>query len=156
MHNNSYHRIAECALIAGFALLGVAGCSRGVGGPVYSGTSAIPSSAQSTISTANSEPKSGAPAWCDKLDNPAVIALADVLPQLVTDQASAAAPKVHSAATVLRAAGASAPAQPRRLLADAAGSLEAAADAKSAASLQAVATAFASLSKGVQSACGFH
>jgi len=74
----------------------------------------------------------------------------------VTDQASAAAPKLQTAATVLRNAAASAPMQPRRLLTAAAGSLEAAADAKSAASLQAVATAFASLSKGVEGTCGFH
>lgn len=53
-------------------------------------------------------------------------------------------------------AAASAPAEPSELLTDAAGSLDAAASEKSATSLQAVSKAFTSLSKGVQSACGFH
>lgn len=153
---SSYHRITGCALITGLALLGAAGCSRGAGGSVSSEASAIPSSAPSTISTVNAAPKPGAPAWCSTLDNPAVIALANAVPELVTDQASTAAPKLQTAATVLRNAAASAPTQPKRLLTAAAGSLEAATDAKSAASLQAVATAFASLSKGVEGTCGFH
>jgi hypothetical protein len=90
------------------------------------------------------------------LDNPEVTALANVLPQLVTSQASTAAAKVHAAAAVLRHAAASAPAGPGQLLTAAAGSLDTAADAKSADSLQAVGAAFSSLSKGVQGTCGFH
>jgi hypothetical protein len=90
------------------------------------------------------------------IDNPVVTALPVVLPQLLTRSASTAAPKVHSAATVLRHAAASAPAGPSRLLTAAASSLDAAADAKSGLALQPVGTAFTSLSKGVQSTCGFH
>jgi hypothetical protein len=90
------------------------------------------------------------------LDKPKVTALADVLPELVTSHASAAAPKVRAAATVLRQAAASAPRGPGRLLTAAADSLDTAADARSAASLKTVGTAFTTLSKGVQGACGFH
>jgi hypothetical protein len=156
MPNNAYHRIAECALIAGLALLGAAGCSRNAAGSVSSKISAFPSGVQSTISGAEAAPEPGAPGWCRTLDNPAVTALPSVLPQLVTNQASAVAPKVHAAAAVLRNAAASAPTGPGLLLTAAAGSLDTAADARSAASLQAVGTAFTSLSKGVQSTCGFH
>jgi triphosphoribosyl-dephospho-CoA synthetase len=126
-----------------------------VGESVPAGVSAIPSAVPSTLSVAEAAPKAGAPAWCRTIDSPTVTALADVLPQLVTDEAAAAAPKVHAAATVLRNAAASAAAESGRLL-TAADSLDAAADAKSATSLQVVGTAFTSLSKGVQSKCGFH
>jgi hypothetical protein len=143
------------ALALGGLAGGAAGCSRGVDGSVSSGTSAIPSAAPSTISVAEAAPKAGAPVWCRTIDSPTVTALTDVLPQLVTDEAVAAAPKVHAAATVLRNAAASAAAESGRLTATA-DSLDAAADAKSAKSLQAVGTAFTSLSKGVQDTCGFH
>lgn len=157
MHNNAYRRIAECSLITGLALLGIAGCSRGAAdAPVSPGVSALPSAVQSTLSAAAAAPKTGAPAWCSTLDNPAVTGLADVLPQLVTGKAADAAPKVHAAATVLRNAAASAPAGPGLLLTAAASSLDTAADARSAAALQGVGTAFSSLSKGVQGTCGFH
>jgi hypothetical protein len=152
----AYRRVAGCALIAGLALPGAAGCSRAAAGGSAAATFVTPPVTPSTISAAEAAPKPGAPAWCATLDNPAVTALDDVLPQLVTDKAADAAPKVRTAATVLRTAAASAPAQPRRLLTDAASSLDTAADAKSAATLQAVGTAFTSLSKGVQSTCGFH
>lgn len=157
MRNKAYHRIAECALIAGLALVAAAGCSQGsTGGSVPSEVSNFPSAVQSTISSTVAAPKAGAPTWCGTLDSPAVTTLSGVLPQLVGKQASAAAPKVRAAATVLRQAAASAPAGPGQLLTAAADSLDTAADAKSAASLQAVGTAFTALSKGVQSACGFH
>lgn len=155
MPNNAYYRIAGCALIAGLVLPGTAGCSR-AGESVSSGVSAFPSGVQATISGAEAAPAAGAPGWCRTLDNPAVTALANVLPQLVTNQASAAVPKVHAAATVLRNAAASAPTGPGLLLNAAAGSLNTAADAKSPTSLQAVGRAFTSLGKGVQSTCGFH
>lgn len=100
--------------------------------------------------------KDGCPRWCRTLDDPAVTALPNILPQLLTKDASAAVPKVQAAATVMHKAAASAPAEPSELLTDAAGSLDAAASEKSATSLQAVSKAFTSLSKGVQSACGFH
>jgi hypothetical protein len=132
------------------ALLGVAGCSsRASGGADARST---PSTIHATIDAA---PKAGAPAWCRTLDDPAVTALADVLPQLLTNDASVAASKVHAAAAVMRKAAAVATAEPRLLLTDAANSLDAAASDKSVASLQAVSTSFGSLSKGVQSACGF-
>jgi hypothetical protein len=101
-------------------------------------------------------PKAGAPKWCRTLDSPAVTRLPGVLPRLVGKQASAAVPKARAAAAVLRKAAASAPAGPGHLLTAAADSLDTAADAKSAGSLMAVGTAFTALSKGVQSACGFH
>jgi hypothetical protein len=158
MHNKTYRQVAKCALVSGLMLLGVAGCSRGAAdsSAPHSGFSAISSAAPSTISAAEAAPKPGAPAWCGMLDNPEVTALANVLPQLVTSQAAAAAAKVHAAAAVLRHAAASAPAGPGQLLAAAAGSLDTAADAKSAASLQTVGAAFSLLSKGVQGTCGFH
>lgn len=156
MTNKTYYRIAECALLAGLALLGAAGCSRGATGSASSTVFAVPTPPPSTIAAADAAPKSGAPAWCRTVDSPSVTALVNVLPQLVTDKAAGAAPQVHAAATVLRNAAVSAPAGPKRLLTAAADSLDTAAGAKSAASLQAVGTAFASLSKGVQSTCGFH
>lgn len=157
MPNKAYRRIAERALIAGLALLGATGCSQGAtSGSVSSQASSFPSAVPSSISAAEAVPKAGAPAWCGTLDSPAVTALSGVLPQLVGKQASAAVPKVRAAATVLRQAAASAPAEPGQLLTAAAGSLDTAADAKSAASLKAVGAAFTALSKGVQSACGFH
>ena len=139
------------AVIVGLVLLGFAGCSSRAADGAAAGSTPSTSHARS-----DAAPKAGAPAWCRTLDSPAVTALSDVLPQLVTKQASVAAPKVRGAAMVLRHAAASAPAGPGRLLTAAASSLDSAADAKSAASLQAVGTAFTSLSKGVQSACGFH
>lgn len=157
MVNMVHRQIAECVLIAGLALLGAASCSRGSAeGSAASGVSAIPSAVQSTISAVEAAPKPGAPAWCRTIDNPAVTTLSGVLPQLLTNQASAAAPKVRAAATVLRHASVSAPTGPGRLLTAAADSLDTAANAKSAASLQAVGTAFTALSNGVQSTCGFH
>lgn len=157
MRNSACRRIAECALVAGLALLGVTGCSQGTaGGSVSSGVSSFPAAVPSSFSAAEAAPKPGAPAWCGTLDNPAVTALPGVLPQLMTDKASAAVPKVRAAATVLRQAAASAPAGPGKLLTAAAGSLDTAAGARSAASLLAVGTAFTALSEGVQGACGFH
>ena len=157
------HRIRKKLTAWGVAALalgglagGVAGCSRGADGSVSSGISAIPSAVPSTISVAEAAPKAGAPVWCRTIDSPTVTALANVLPQLVTDEAVTTAPKVRAAATVLHNAAASAAAEPGRLLTAAADSLDAAADAKSATSLQVVGTAFTSMSKGVQSACGFH
>jgi hypothetical protein len=89
------------------------------------------------------------------IDDPAVTALPGALPLLLNDGAAAAIAKVRAAATVLRHAAASAPAEPARLLVTAAGSLDDAAAVRSAASLQTVGRAFTSLSKGVQSTCGF-
>lgn len=116
----------------------------------------MPSAVPSAVSVAEAAPKAGAPAWCRTIDSPTVTALANVLPQLVTDNAATAVPQVRAAAAVLHNAAESAAVEPGRLLTAAADSLDAAADAKSAASLQVVGTAFTSLSKGVQNACGFH
>jgi hypothetical protein len=157
MPNQIYRRIAECALVAGLALLGAAGCSRGAAdGSASAAASGYPSAVPSSVSPAEAAPTPGAPKWCGTLDSPTVTTLSGVFPQLVGKQASAAVPKVRAAATVLRQAAASAPEAPAQLLTAAASSLDTAADAKSAASLKAVGTAFTALGKGVQSACGFH
>ena len=104
-----------CAVVVGLVLLGAAGCSGRATGGAVAGTT--PTTAHAPIDAA---PKAGAPAWCRTLDNPAVTALPDVLPQLLTGNASAAMPKVQAAATVIRNAAGSAPAEPGKLLADAA------------------------------------
>ncbi len=158
MPSKAYRKIAEYALAVSLALLAAAGCSRGASadGPASPAASSFPSAAQSSIPAGEAAPKAGAPAWCGTLDSPAVTGLPGVLPQLVSKHASAAAPKVHAAAEILRHAAASAPAGPGQLLTVAAGSLDTAAGAKSAASLKDVATAFTALGKGVQGTCGFH
>jgi hypothetical protein len=139
------------AISISLVLFGLTGCK--TSGHSNADAATTPSTTTTTIDSA---PMTNAPAWCVTLDDPAVVALPDVLPRLLTDDSSAMAPKVHAAAAVLRSAATSAPGEPMKLLTDTADSLETAADHPSADSLQAVATAFASLSEGVQSACGFH
>ena len=101
---NAHCWTVRCAVVVGLMLLGAAGCSGRATAGAFAGST--PTTAHAPIDAA---PKAGAPAWCRTLDNPAVTALAGVLPQLLTGNASAALPKVQAAATVIRNAAGFAP-----------------------------------------------